>query len=1029
MRLERLPSCLISLVCLVIGVAYGGIAPAQDIGAPITQEYFIEQAADEALLIRIDAFEAEVESVVKGMEGQDLLFSGIADSRVAPVFQYVTPPVSQRQLGIEVSAASYTSRSEFELQLTRLAVWDERSDTVSQAYQMLSFGMQTPASDSEANWTVRINSLSNAAQVFQHYGMNEMRLWSMYLAAHLVQHQLHDYSYSYRMSREILRELNVARLPDIELAAWQLHSAALIGLKQTGSLPVTAQNPEPVQRALAQTARLAASIGALRAQAQALDDSGSEYAADGRFGDALERFERAVEIADSVGDAELSRHSRESMVEIHGKQGDAPASSKVLQQIETQLAGQGAGDDLALNLLSQGRLFISNYRYAQARSVLTQALAHQNYSAIRIQLEFELARIAYQAGRLDDALALLQDAGIGPHQQKRPNSIIDNGLAMSLLANIQRARGATAQMREARRAQGLYEDETGHYLYQQGLDELVTGTAGQDRARVFFRRSYTAARSTGNHDLGDLALMQYCSLGGGAECYRENVDSSYRRLVASGVPRNGVQAMYLHARILARQGRYAEALSSLRSLVEEMHFLRHSLPGVLGAWYFDHHRSAFDFYISLLVNERGTHAAASATDSLLALSRVRLIDRYDPVAPGEDPTEVDVQSLRALLAERAQASSGGTPVGTVERITSGLATLRSVFRTRFSYLSEQGVRSYLRQLSRDDIVLTYHISEQTAQVWVGNRDGVARYPIRGASSAYRLIQQAHDRLPGTRETVFVETMERLGERLLEPIKGALGHTIYWIPAGPLLGLPLDAMRLDGHFLAEKHHVINLLSFPTERELFTDARVEAIGDVFLAGDPQDYSADYATSFETTEELRTLMDVFVGPGLHVVQGSALLADEFEDPRFEQASLVHLAMPGVIDLRDSARSNLELSGSETIPGRNRYGPDSVRSLSMQATLVFLSSTRTTAHPQSAYSTTPGLVFDFTNAGARAVIADLWASAGRADESFLTDFYQELRDSGDIPTALQNAKQQYLQNNRGKGLYGWAGYQLFMP
>ncbi len=514
----------------------------------------MQQAADEALLIRIDAFEAEFESTIRGEEAEGLLRSDISNSRMAPVFQYVQPPASARQLGIELASSKQTSRSGFELRLTRLTVWDERSNAVSQAYQMLSFGMQTDAVGTAANWSVKINNLSNAARVFRQYGMNEMRLWSSYLAAHLVHYQLHDYSMAYRLSREIIAELNVTRLRDIELAAWQLQSAALIGLKQINALPVSTRNPEPIQTSLAHTAQLAESMGALQAQAQALYDSGSEYAEDERYAEALEQFRRAVVIADSVGDTELSKHGRESMVQIHGTQGDTPASSEVLQQIESRLTGQGVGDELALNLLAQGRLLIRNYRYAEAREVLTQALGYQNYSAIRKQLDFELASVFYETGRLDESLALLQQAAVSAHGQKRANSILDNGNAMALLAAVQRGRGAFTEMREARRTQGLYDNQHGHYLYQHGLDELAADSTGTQRAQTYFRQSLESARQVGDRDLADLALLQYCLLADAELCSLANIEAAYQRLVAGGIPRHALEAMYLRARLMARRG-------------------------------------------------------------------------------------------------------------------------------------------------------------------------------------------------------------------------------------------------------------------------------------------------------------------------------------------------------------------------------------------------------------------------------------------------------------------------------------------
>ena len=208
---------------LLAGTSVSGVACAQAGDSKITHEYFVQQAINEALLIRINAFEAEFESTISEESRGVILHSGIPGSRITPVFQYVNAPKSARQLNIEVNSSAQTDRSEFELELTRLTVWDERSSAVSQAYQLLSFGMQTSNTDSEATWTVKINSLVNAGRLFQEFGMKEMRLWASYLAAHLIQYRLHDYSIVYSMTREILAALNAARLQKIELATLQPH--------------------------------------------------------------------------------------------------------------------------------------------------------------------------------------------------------------------------------------------------------------------------------------------------------------------------------------------------------------------------------------------------------------------------------------------------------------------------------------------------------------------------------------------------------------------------------------------------------------------------------------------------------------------------------------------------------------------------------------------------------------------------------------------------------------------------------------
>ena len=141
-----------------------------------------------------------------------LLLSGIEGSRIVPVFQYIYAPKSGRQLDIKVSSSLHTAQTEFGIELTRLKPWDSRSSSVSQAYKLLSFGTELSDIDSQANWTVKIDSLARAARLFEQFGMKEMRLWANYLTAHLIYFQIHDHGYVYSMTREILSELRGTRL-------------------------------------------------------------------------------------------------------------------------------------------------------------------------------------------------------------------------------------------------------------------------------------------------------------------------------------------------------------------------------------------------------------------------------------------------------------------------------------------------------------------------------------------------------------------------------------------------------------------------------------------------------------------------------------------------------------------------------------------------------------------------------------------------------------------------------------------------
>lgn len=1027
---RHLQNHLSAIALLVMVMAQPAVAVAQSAESLKTQEYFVRQSADEDLLITIKAFEAEFESKIAGPNGEVLLFSVVPGSRLIPVFQYVNAPKKDRQLDIEVTSHLHTARSEFGLELTRLKVWDQRSSSVSRAYKLLSFGMLAQTDADEANWTVKIGSLVNAGDLFRQFGMKEMRLWSNYLAAHLIQAHLHDYAIVLNMTGEILADLKGTRLQEIELATLQLQSAALIGLKKPA--PAKTSGTDPVQSVLARTAALAASMGYRYEQANALNTSGAQYAADSLYSKALEQYQLAVQIADSVADTELATAIRESIVDIHAIEGNAPASGQVLREIESQLLEEGGGDELALNLLAQGRLLINSYRYDRAAGVLYQALEHENDSAIRRQINFDLANVFYETGRLDESLAHLKLAGVhrGADRQKRISAVIDIGKGFEMIAGIQRSRGEFTQMHQARAAQGLYKPETARYRYQQGLDELARAGRTNQRAADFFRQSYQAAVKTGSLDLQHLARLQLCALGSSGDplCSSTLVKASYTSLVNGGLPRFSTQAMFLWVQILILNGRHSEAVVSMDRLLDEILFMRHSLPGVLGAWYSGRHQQIFDGYLAMLTMTSAPGAGVDGAVSLLALSKIRHIVKLNAPDMVLNGTSGSTDLLRVQLAQRAGSKPRQTTSALNASINRGLAAIRAGFRKDFEYLSKTSIQKYLAGLSNNEIVLTYHISPKIAQVWVGYKGRVVRRSIAGPAKLYADLQAARRALAESGWSSFNNYADALGKRLISPVADLLKQRIYWIPAGPLLGIPLDALRSNGRYLLERHSVVNLVSFPANLKPTLSLQAGPLQNVFIAGHPQDYSGDYATRLDTSSEISAVADVFIGPGLNIVQGVALLPDEFKAVHYQQASLVHLSMPGTIDLQYPQRSGLELSGSEFNAEREVLTPGEIRSQQVVADLVFLSATSVKKDPFSSFSSQPGLVSDFLEAGARSVIVNLWASGDKTDEAFISDFYRRLQISGNIAGSLQQAKQKYLQGHRGSEPLSWAGYQLFI-
>ena len=161
--------------------------------------------------------------------------------------------------------------------------------------------------------------------------------------------------------------------------------------------------------------------------------------------------------------------------------------------------------------------------------------------------------------------------------------------------------------------------------------------------------------------------------------------------------------MFLWAKIQAGKGRRSEAVSVLDRLLDDIHMFRHSLPGVLGAWYREWHEDLSEYYLDLL-------GRADAPASLLVLSKIRFIETYtgfDSISPEESG---DTDLLRVQLAQRENSADGQVQSALKDNINRGLAELRVPFTKKFGFLSRNGLQKYLDSLANDEVVLTYHIS-------------------------------------------------------------------------------------------------------------------------------------------------------------------------------------------------------------------------------------------------------------------------------------------------------------------------------
>ncbi len=991
-------------------------------GGGLQQEYFVRQQADEAVLIRVDGHEAEFESAVFTIDGERIIASGVPASRIAPLFQYVPGAPDDRQLDIRITAPLVTGNSRFDMGLSRMNVRDDRSARLDEAYRWLSFGLELPPADTAANWSIKVNALLGAANGFRGFGMEELELWSRFFVAQLTLHRLGDNHSALQAAEDLLASPGARRQPVIRLATTRLKAEALSALRGAGELPVTADDSaDPVQVAAAATRAQAIRLGQDFEHAEALFLSGRDFAARQRYADALQRYQDALGLAVDIEADDLATRIREDLVDIHGKQGDVAATSEVLQAIESQLTEDGANDELAQNLLAQGRILVRTYRFDAATEVLRQALEFEHNSATRDQVRLALAEAAWGLGDLDEAWAQARAAVVDPagNGWRRATPVLDTGRGLAILAGVARVRGDHRVMSEARAAQRRTLDSAAErvlWAWERAQDELDSRPPGQSAA-PWLRQVRDGASAAGLSSHGHLAQLWLCLLG--VDCLAGAVDAAFRSLRDAAIPRHRVAARYLAGMLHMRDGRHAAAADTLESGVRELVFLRYSVPGVMGDWSWRYSERLGEALLDAL------RATGDDARLLLGLARLRwLRAANDPVGLPFDPavSGLDTDSFRAQLARRQWPGLQDDVAALDHALAPLLTEGQGAFESAADFLSRPGLTRWLNALEAGEAVLDYDFSGRTALALVGTRAGVVRVSLgnRSGVDGWRtFLEQAgeHD------VTALDRLSARWGQRLLAPLRDRLPKRVYLAAGAPMGYLPFEAMA--GSTTGQRPQFIRLAAFPARPAPAVRLDVSVSSQVFLAGQPSDYSSGYLERLDTGAELRAVMDRFVGPGLQVIQGAALQADEFDTPAFRQASLAHLAMPAWLDTDRQNRSWLELSEARRTEGRVRLRPRDLARWRMQAGLVVFSRAEAAA---TGRAVRPPLVSQALAAGAGAVLVTTWSLEGdgqdAASAAFLGSFYAAWQAGAPPPAALERTR----DATREAGGTDWARYQIWV-
>jgi hypothetical protein len=272
--LESLLNRFLLATALLVLPLTGRPAPDEVVSDERPAEYMIYQHPDTVLVLKFDVAEAEFSVRSYGPENALIKSSTVPGRRVGPIYQYIDAVDRSRQLMIEISPARPVNRSAIGLEILQFNAGDRNSRAQAKAYQMLSLGCETSLNSDASTWASKAYSFRNAAGLFASLGMEEMRLWSEYFAAHLVFHRLGDPLTTLELVEQVQRDASRAGFAETEFAARVLESDAVMQLAAGSGGQSARLYRQRAHEVLADVVTLAQTLGQTAEHGRALYQDG-----------------------------------------------------------------------------------------------------------------------------------------------------------------------------------------------------------------------------------------------------------------------------------------------------------------------------------------------------------------------------------------------------------------------------------------------------------------------------------------------------------------------------------------------------------------------------------------------------------------------------------------------------------------------------------------------------------------------------------------------------------------------------------
>jgi CHAT domain-containing protein len=359
----------------------------------------------------------------------------------------------------------------------------------------------------------------------------------------------------------------------------------------------------------------------------------------------------------------------------------------------------------------------------------------------------------------------------------------------------------------------------------------------------------------------------------------------------------------------------------------------------------------------------------------------------------------------------------------------------------------------------DTVLLEYILGADKSYVWAITRDGFTAHEITGdvgkvAETVYNLSK---DPAKGN-QNQLTEAARELSQMVLSPVAGQLNkQRIIVIADGALHYIPfqmLPSPSSDAEPLVAQHDIINAPSASILGELREEVAgrgvrskvLAAFGnpalgpaqqsanashqsrDIDLSGDNFDLSS-IGQLFFAEREINSLREIATPAATFTATGFAANRKQLFGMDFSQYAILHFATHGLLDPTRPEHSGILLSTIDD-QGKKQEGfitLQDVYTLRAPVDLVVLSACRTALGREIRGEGLVGLTRGFMYAGATTVVASLWKVDDEATSELMKRFYTEMLQNRKTPDeALRIAQNIIRLNPRWSAPHYWAGFTL---